>query len=184
MKHLTKEQLEAGLDEIPKAPRDRGVVQMIARRPTTETREILEECELDSVQGLVGDNWKTRGSSQSPDGSSHPDMQITIMNSRAIQLIAKDEERWQLAGDQLFVDLDLSCANLPPGTRVAVGTAVVEISAQPHTGCRKFVARFGLDAMKFVNSEVGRELNLRGVNARVVHNGIVRVGDFITKCDG
>ena len=184
MKHLTMEQLDAGLDAIRKSPRDGGIVQMIGRRPQTESREMLHECELDSLVGLVGDNWKARGSSQTSDGASHPDMQLTLMNARAIHLIAQDKERWLLAGDQLFVDMDLSCTNLPPGTRLAIGTAVVEISPQPHTGCRKFVARFGLDAMKFVNSEVGRKLNLRGVNAKVVQNGVVRVGDIAMKCDG
>ena len=131
--------------------------------------------------GLLGDTWGSRPSSSTPDGSPHPDKQLNVMNSRVIALIAVDRERWPLAGDQLFVDLDLSPANLPPGTRLALGSAVIEVTAPPHTGCQKFVERFGLDAMKFVNSPVGRELNLRGINAKVVQPGPIRVGDAVTK---
>ena len=122
-----------------------------------------------------------RGSSRTDDGSSHPDMQLNIMNARVVALVAQDKSRWPLAGDQLFIDLDLSDANLPPGTRLAIGSAVIEITAQPHTGCGKFVERFGLDAMEFVNSPVGKELHLRGVNAKVVRPGVIRVGDVATK---
>lgn len=176
------EQLQAGLDAIRKSPQDQGVVKMIVRRPQSDVREILEECQLDPVEGLVGDDWRSRGSGLTSDGSSHPDMQLTIMNSRAIELIAQHKDRWPLAGDQTFLDMDLSLANLPPGTRITLGSAVIEISAQPHTGCKKFVARYGLDAMKFVNSEIGRQLNLRGVNAKVIQGGVVHVGDIAAKC--
>jgi hypothetical protein len=144
-------------------------------------RERLEEGDLDVSDGLVGDNWKVRGSSMTPDGSAHPDMQINIMNSRTIELLAGDRDRWPLAGDQLYVDMDLSGENLPPGSRVEVGSAVLEITAQPHTGCGKFAHSFGVDAVKFVNSEAGRRLNLRGVNARVVRSGRIRVGDSVRK---
>ena len=179
--HLTMEELEAGLDEILAAPKDEGVLKLIVRRPRTDEREVLREGELDLVEGLVGDNWKTRGSSRTPDGASHPDMQLNIMSSRVIALVARDPERWQLAGDQLFVDLDLSAANLPPGTRLAMGSAVVEVTSQPHTGCKKFVERFGLDAMKFVNSTVGKQFHLRGINAKVVQPGIIRVDEVVRK---
>jgi hypothetical protein len=180
-KHLTAAQLEAGLDEIRRSPADEGRLEMIVCRPGVEKRRVLEEGRLDVEDGLVGDNWKFRGSSRTPDGSAHRDMQINIMNSRAVALVAGDRERWPLAGDQLYVDLNLSGENLPPGTRLAVGTAVLEITPPPHTGCKKFVARFGLEAMKFVNSGTGRGLNLRGVNAKVVSSGTIRAGDAVKK---
>ncbi len=181
VKHLTIEALEAGLDEIRQSPRDQGVLELIVRRPQTGEREVLKEGELDVAEGLVGDNWKSRGNSLTPDRSAHPDMQLNIMNSRVIALVAQDKDRWQLAGDQLFFDLDLSPGNLPPWTRLALGSAVIEITDQPHTGCKKFVSRYGLDAMKFVNSSAGKELHLRGVNAKVVQSGVIRVGDAVTK---
>jgi MOSC domain-containing protein YiiM len=182
--HLTMEALEAGLDEIREAPSDNGVVRMIVRRPAVDAREVLDEAELDLAVGMVGDTWTQRASSRTADRSPHPDMQLTIMNARAIALVAQQADRWPLAGDQLYVDLDLSAENLPPGTRLALGSAVVEVTAQPHTGCRKFVDRFGVDAMKFVNGPVGRELRLRGINTRVVRPGTVRVGDVARKLDG
>ena len=181
VRHLSMTELEAGLDEIRRSPSDGGVLELIVRRPRTDEREVLEEGELDTSEGLVGDSWKDRGSSRTPDGSAHPDMQLNVMNSRAIALLAQSRERWQLAGDQLFVDLDLSEENLPPGTRLSVGEAVIEVTPQPHTGCKKFVSRFGLDAMKFVNSPAGRRLHLRGINARVVRPGTIRVGDAVSK---
>ena len=177
VRHLTMEALEAGLDEIRRSPKDEGVLALIVRRPQIDGREVLEEGELDLAEGLVGDNWRTRGSSRTPDRSPHPDTQLNIMNSRVIALVAQDRDRWQLAGDQLFIDLDLSGENLPPGTRLALGSAVIEVTDQPHTGCKKFVARFGLDAMTFVNSPLGKQLNLRGINAKVVQPGAIRVGD-------
>lgn len=179
--HLTREQLEAGLETIRLSPRDRGVLKMIVRRPRVGERETLREGQLDLVQGLLGDSWIRRGSSRSPDGGPHPDMQLNVMNARAVALIARQEDRWALAGDQLYVDLDLSRDNLPPGTRLAIGNAVIEVSALPHTGCGKFVERFGVDAMKFVNGTIGRQLNLRGINARVVQPGTIRVRDTVTK---
>ena len=181
VKHLTMAELEAGLDEIREAPRDEGVLQLIVRRPRIEEREVLEEGELDPVKGLVGDSWITRGSSRTADGSSHPDMQLNIMNARVAALVAQDKDRWQLAGDQLYIDMDLSTENLPPGTQLAIGSAVIEVTPPPHTGCKKFVSRFGLEAMKFVNSSVGRELHLRGINARVVQPGLIRVGQVAKK---
>jgi hypothetical protein len=177
--HRTSEELHAALDTIRQAPRNDGRVEMIVRRPGVGQRDVLEEGLFDLREGLVGDNWQHRGSSRTADGSPHPDMQVNVMNARAIALVAGDRARWPLAGDQLYVDLDLSEANMPAGTRLAMGTAVLEVTPQPHTGCGKFVERFGLDAMKFVNSPVGRELHLRGINARVVTPGIVRVGDRV-----
>ena len=174
MHHRTEAELVAALDEIRRSPTAQGSVDLIVRRPAENEREVLEEGVLDLDEGLVGDTWNGRGT---PD----PDAQLTLMNARAAELIAGSRERRPLAGDQLYVDLDLSIENLPAGTRLAVGDAVVEVTAVPHTGCAKFSARFGTDALKFVNKSPGRELRLRGVNARVVTAGAVRVGDTITK---
>ncbi len=180
--HLTTSQLEAGLDVIRQSPKDAGPLQLIVRRPGTDQREVLDEARLDLVEGLVGDTWRFRASSRSADKKSpHPDMQLTVVDARAAALVTQHDERWKLAGDQLYVDLDLSGENLPAGTRLGIGTAVIEVTAQPHTGCGKFVERFGLDAMKFVNSPVGRALNLRGINARVVQAGSIRRGDIVRK---
>ena len=181
MKHLTTEELESGLEKIRQASKDAGVLELIVRRPATGEREVLDQAELDPAAGLVGDNWRTRGSSQTSDGSSHPEMQLNIMNARVTALVAQTRDRWPLAGDQLYLDMDLSAENLPAGTRLALGSAVIEVTAQPHLGCKKFVARFGLDAMKFVNSGPGKELRLRGLNAKVVEAGVIRVGDLATK---
>jgi hypothetical protein len=179
--HLTLAELEAGLPTILQAPRDHGVLELIVRRPAVRAREVVDHGELDPDHGLVGDNWRQRSSKRTADGSPHPDMQLNVIGSRLAALVAQVKERWHLAGDQLFVDFDLSAANVPPGTRLSIGSAVIEVTDQPHTGCSKFVERFGLDAMKFVNSPRGRELNLRGVNARVVKPGAIRVGDKVTK---
>jgi hypothetical protein len=181
VKHLTMAELEAGLDQIRQSPKEAGVLQLIVRRPQIEEREVLHEAQLSLTEGLVGDCWSTRGSSSTPDGSANPDMQINIMNSRTVALVAQHKDRWPLAGDQLYLDLDLSVANLPAGTLLALGSAVLEVTPPPHTGCLKFVARFGVEAMKFVNSPVGRQLNLRGINARVVQSGGIRIGDVATK---
>ena len=157
---------------------------MISRRPRVEEREVVTSATLDVEAGLVGDNWFGRGSSRAPDYRAHPDMQLTIMNSRAIALMARSRDRWPLAGDQIFADLDLSVANLPAGARLQIGEAVIEITEPPHLGCAKSKARFGADALAFVNSEQGRALRLRGVNAKIVAGGIARVGDRIGKLIG
>src|SRR5471030_1304776 len=184
VKHLTTSELEAGLDEINRSPKDEGVLEMIVRRPQVGEREILEEGQLDLADGLVGDSWKIRSSKRTADGTPHPDMQLNLMSSRVVDLVSQNKSRWHLAGDQLFVDLDLSEENLPPGTWLAIGSAVIEVTAEPHTGCSKFVERFGMDAMTFVNSSERRNLRLRGINARVVRPGRVRAGDTISKITG
>jgi hypothetical protein len=181
MTHATAEELEAGLAEICRSPRNDGTLELIVRRPNIGHREVVHEAALDVAIGLVGDSWKNRGSALTPDGSPHPGMQLNLMNSRVIALLTRDRERWPLAGDQLFVDLDLSADNLPPGTQLAIGSAVIEVTAHPHIGCRKFVARFGVDAAAFVNSPRGRQLRLRGINARVTQAGIIRAGDAVKK---
>src|ERR1700682_4008583 len=179
--HAELTRLEESLDHIRAAPADSGTVELIARRPAADEREVLTEARLDPTNGLVGDTCGVRGSSRTPVGSANPDAQLTLMNARVAEAIAGDRERWPLAGDQLYVDFDLSRANLPPGSRVQIGSAVIEFSEPPHTGCAKFSARFGVDALKFVNSPTGRELRLRGANCRVVVAGTVRPGDAIKK---
>jgi hypothetical protein len=181
MEHRTAEELSDGLDLIRQSPETAGTVELVVRRPVENEREVLDEGMLDLEFGLVGDDWHARGSSRRPDRSPNPLTQVTLMNARTAELVTGSRERWPLAGDQLYVDLDLSIDNLPPGTRLAVGEAVVEITPEPHTGCAKFSARFGSEALKFVNKSPGRELRLRGVNARVVTPGPVRPGDTISK---
>jgi hypothetical protein len=181
LNHLTMPELEAGLEHIRQSPQEVGTLELIVRRPAVDGREVLDEGHLDLEEGLVGDTWRGRGSSRTADGSAHPDMQLNIMNSRAAALVAQDKQRWPLAGDQLYIDLDLSDTNLPAGTRLALGEAVIEVTDQPHTGCKKFAARFGVDAVKFVNSPAGKALHLRGINAKVVQPGVIRVGDSVIK---
>ncbi|MEW6305571.1 MAG: MOSC domain-containing protein [Verrucomicrobiota bacterium] len=175
------EELEAGVGTVRESPNAVGVLKLIVRRPQVGEREVLEAGELDLAHGLVGDSWLARGSTRTPDGKPNPDTQLNVMNARAVALVAQHAERWPLAGDQLYIDLDLSVANLPPGTQLAIGPAVIEVTAHPHTGCKKFMERFGQDAFNFVNSPMGKELRLRGLNARVVRPGVVRVGDEVRK---
>ena len=181
IEHLTLTDLEAGVDHIRKSPKDQGVLEMIVRRPEEGDREVIEVGDLDTGVGLVGDNWQDRPSSRSADGKAHPDMQINIMNSRVIALVAQNKDRWQLAGDQLFVDFDLSKENVPPGTKLAIGSAVLEATDQPHTGCMKFSGRFGVDALMLINSPAGQELQMRGICAKVVQGGQINAGDTVTK---
>ncbi len=179
MAHRSSEQLEAGLDVIEASPIASGRLALIVRRPAVDLREVVEHADLDLSVGLVGDSWHARPTRSSPDGGPDPERQLTLMNARAAALIAGSPADWPDAGDQLYVDLHLGTEELPAGTRLRVGEAVVEITPAPHRGCAKFTARFGLDAMRFVNSEVGQRLNLRGVNAKVVVPGRIAVGDAI-----
>jgi hypothetical protein len=181
IRHLTLDELNAGVDEIRNSPADAGAIEMIVRRPDIGERVVVQEAELDLGLGMIGDNWATRGSTSTPDGSSHPNKQITVMNVRAISLLAPERENWPIAGDQIYVDMDLSQENLPPGTLLELGTAVIRVSEEPQTACATFSARFGSDAMKFFNSPEGRSLQLRGINAKVVQAGVVQVGDVVKK---
>jgi len=170
----SRAELEAQLATIEAAPRDSGVVEMIVRRPVSGEREVLAAARFDTHQGLVGDRWHAKPARNVGE-------QLTLMCARAIAAFAGERERWPLAGDQLYVDLDLSEANLPPGTKLAVGTGVIEISAEPHLPCKKFRERYGLDAVRFAASDFGRTLRLRGVNATVIEPGEVWLGDLVRK---
>ena len=178
---LPMAELKAGLDRIRQSPRDVGVLELIARRPATNEREVIAEGELTQANGLVGDSWLARGGWPNASDPADPECQLNIMNARAAALVAQDRDRWALAGDQLYIDFELSDDNAPVGTRLAIGAAVIEITAPPHTGCEKFSARFGTDATKFVNSPEGKRLHLRGVNARVICDGAIRTGDAVRK---
>lgn len=177
------ETLEAGLESIRQSPKDEGRLELIVRRPQILARESLETGELDPIQGLVGDDWIKRPSTRTPDGTPHPDMQITIMNTRLLALLTQEKNQWELAGDQLYIDLDLSESNLPVGTRLALGNAVLEITDQPHTGCVKFSGHFGLDALKFISSPTGKALRLRGIYAKIIQSGTIHVGDLARKIE-
>jgi len=182
MPHRTADELAAGMAGIRRAPAAVGTVEMIVRRPAPDEREELAEGLLTPADGLVGDDWLARGSRAAPDRSADPERQLTLMGARVVDLLAGgDRAAWPLAGDQLYVDLDLSVANLPAGTRLAVGAAVIEVTEPPHTGCAKFSARFGSEALRFVNSPEGRSLRLRGLNARVTEPGVVRAGDAVRR---
>jgi hypothetical protein len=178
--HPTMNELDDGLDAVLASPADAGTLEMIVRRPGVDQREVIEVGELVVGEGLLGDNYLARGSSATLDGSAHPEAQLNIMNSRAVDLVAgRDRGRWQLAGDQMFVDLDLSVDNVPTGTRLSVGNALIEVTAKPHTGCAKFRSRFGIDAARWVNADA--QQRRRGICAVVVVAGTIRPGDQITK---
>jgi hypothetical protein len=176
--HASRSQLDAALAHIKASPPDQGTVEMIVCRPDKAQRRVLQEGMLDTTEGLIGDNWRRRGSSSTADRSAHPGMQINLMNARTIHAIAGDRSRWALAGDQLYVDLDLSERNLPPGSRLQIGDAILEITAEPHLGCKSFAERFGRDAVMWVNSDEGKALHLRGLNAKVIRGGSIRVGNL------
>ncbi len=180
-RYLSAEELEQGLDTILQSPKDSGALELIVRRPDVDQRETLTGGRLDTELGLVGDNWLDRGSRHMPGGVADPEMQLNIMNARVVALVANDPARRELAGDQLYLDMDLSGENLPPGTQLGIGEAIIEVTEPPHTGCKKFAARFGRDAMVFVNSGMGKKLNFRGINAKVIRSGDINVGDVARK---
>jgi hypothetical protein len=178
MRVLPDDRFDAMLDHVRSAPADAGRVELIVRRPGKEEREVLPEARLDLDLGLVGDRWAARDQLMTP---SYLSAQLTVMNTRVLEGIEPDRARWPLAGDQLYVDLDLSEENLPAGSLLAVGSAVIEISETPHTGCAAFSARFGSEALRWINSPIGRAHRMRGLNARVREPGTVRTGDVVRK---
>ncbi len=182
-KHLTRAELQAGLPRILDSPKDDGVLEAIVARPASGERLDLESCEISLAGGVHGDHWAEGCWMSTEDGRPHSDVQICIMNARCIALVAQERARWPLAGDNLFVDLDLSPENLQAGQRLQIGSAIVEITAVPHLGCKKFAERYGQSAVVFVNGPKGRALRLRGVYARVVEDGRVAVGDRVVKVD-
>lgn len=181
IQHLSASELKAGLPLILNSPKDKGVLEMIVRRPERGSREVLSIGRLEVAEGLTGDSWIHRSSSHTVDHKPDTNRQLTIMNSRVIQLLSQDKNRWILAGDQLFIDLDLSRENLAPGTRLTIGDAMIEVTDAPHTGCHKFVDNFGADAAKFVNVTSKGNLRLRGIYAKVVKSGTIQTGDLIEK---
>ena len=181
VRHLGADELQAGLEHILDSPGDDGELRMIVRRPAVNEREVVTTAQLDTERGLVGDSWFSRGDEERPGQAADPNVQLTLMNARVAELVADGTERMPLAGDQLYIDLDLSDENLPPGTRLALGGAVIEVTDEPHTGCKKFAERYGKDAIVFVNSGFGRRQNFRGINARIIQAGEIRVGDRARK---
>ncbi len=182
--YRTTAQLTEGLDHVRAAPTDAGVVRLVVRRPTAGEREILDEGQLDLAHGVVGDDWLPRARSRAIADGRHLASQVNVMSARMVALLADSAEEQAYAGDQLYLDLDISVANLPTGSRLefgepGAGGPVLEVSAKPHSGCAKFVARYGEDAASFVNNETGKALRLRGFNARIVEPGPVRPGDAV-----
>jgi hypothetical protein len=181
--HFTGEEIRSHLAAVGESPKNHGTVEMLVSRPLVDERTVVESAHFDPDMGMYGDNWQARGSRHTEDGSAIPDAQIAIMNSRIIEALTQDRSRWQWAGDQLFLDLDLSAENLPAGTRLAIGTAILEITPMPHNGCDKFTARFGHDAIRFVNTKEGREARRRGIYAKVIQAGTIRTGDTVSKVE-
>jgi MOSC domain-containing protein YiiM len=176
--HRRLAEIERAAAEMGSSPSDNGTVEMIVCRPALYERSVLQEGVLDTIHGLRGDSWETRSRS---DGGADSLRQITVMNSRALASIAGERERWQLAGDQLIVDFDLSMDSLPAGTRLQIGEAVTEVTEPPHTGCAKFAGRFGAEALAWANGRQGRLQRRRGMYVRVLESGTVRTGDVIRK---
>jgi hypothetical protein len=174
----TTAELDAVIDNVADAPSEVGSIELIVARPASGERMVLSEGELRPGIGLVGDNYLERGSSRPGGGAADPLGELNLMSARALEAVAgPDRADWPPAGDQLIVDFDLSEANCPAGTRLVVGSAIIEVTTKPHNGCAKFAARYGVDAARWINSR--RDLRLRGICAVVIDPGVVRVGDEI-----
>jgi len=170
-RHLGLDALEAGLRSLPALPRTGGRVVLICRRTPDGSRETPARTELTFADGVPGDDWSRRP-------PRDPEAQLAVMCAPVAELIANGQPL-VVFGDNLFVDLDLSNASLPTGTRLRVGGAVVEVTPKPHNGCSKFHARFGADALRFVQAKPTRDRNLRGIYWKVIEPGAVAVGDAI-----
>lgn len=180
-RHFSEAELAAGLPQVYQSPATGGTLEQIVVRPDKDLRELPSSCMVTPEAGIPADRWARYCTHQLADGRLNPETQLTLTNARSLALVAGSRERWPLAGDNLVVDLDLSETNLTTGQRLKIGEAILEITAKPHTGCAKFSKRFGVDALKFVNSPEGRTLRLRGVHAQVVQPGRISVGDRIEK---
>ena len=176
-----RSELQAALADVLAAPRDGGTVDLIVVRPEKGQRQTPDSVALSLIGGVAGDHWAKGCWRTLDDGSPHPDVQICLMNSRMIRAIAGGPENWAPAGDNLFIDMDLSPANCPPGTRLALGSVEMVVTEEPHNGCQNFIDRYGRDACVFVNTGQGSELRLRGIYARVTRDGTVSVGDTVRK---
>lgn len=182
MAHLSTEQITERVSNLPAAPTDRGVVASLVIRPETDAREVVSTLHVVPGEGIVGDNYLARGDEESRDGKAHPEAQICVMNVSVLDVLADgDTTKWELAGDQILADFDLSTDNLPAGTRFSIGTATFEVANKPHNGCAKFAQRFGIDASRFANSD--KVQRYRGINVMVITEGDVNVGDTITKLE-
>jgi hypothetical protein len=181
--HLSLEELQSHLDSIKQSPQDDGILKAIVIRPVSNERVGMESSVVTPDGGVHGDRWAKQAWLNLPEEELEPKAQITVMNSRAAEVIARNRARWPLAGDNLYVDLDLSEDNLQAGQQLSIGSAVFEITPQPHNGCGKFEQRFGAEALKWVNSEEGKHHHLRGIYIKVVKAGVINVDDTITKAD-
>jgi hypothetical protein len=181
--HRPRTEIERAAAALGSSPTENGVIEMIICRPARYERMVLDAGVLEVAHGLLGDTWEARGATNTPDGRANPLRQVTVMNSRALASVAGERERWELAGDQFIVDLDLSMANLPAGTRLQIGEAVAEVTEPPHTGCAKFAGRYGVDALAWVSDRAGRQRRRRGMHVWVLRSGTVRPGDSIRKLD-
>lgn len=168
-RYATLEHLERRLAALPEAPRNHGLVGLLVRRGEGGLREMPDRARLTPDGGVPGDAW---GRQKEPSLEA----QIAVMQIDVAELITNGQPL-TLFGDGLFLALDLSAANLPPGSRVRAGAATLEVTPKSHNGCRKFLSRFGADALRFVSKPDLRHRNLRGIYMRVVEGGEVATGD-------
>ncbi len=172
-RHLPMEDLLKRLAALPRAPRDRGEIAALFARPGSNERTPIEKANLTAAGGMPGDRW-SRPREGKPD--PRPDKMLATMQAGVARMIANGQPLG-LFGDNLYLDLDLSAANLPAGTRLRAGGAVLEVTPEPHNGCLKFKARVGADALRLVSRKEDRHRNLRGIYLKVIEDGLVAAGD-------